>query len=288
MRSLAAVRPLVMAAAIAAFAAPAALAQEPPADTASTTAAAATAQEDDPDLDPNRAQPDFALAALPTNLRLPRHKVAFRVTHRFGRALGDGDFGDLASDLFGLDSGGVIGLEVRYGLFRGGQIGIHRTSDRTIQLFGQYNAIRDGNGPLGVSLLVSVEGMENLSEEHSPGVAVLLSRELGDRGAIYLQPAYVGNTNFATTGDDYTVMAGIGARLRVSNAVYVVLETAPRFAGFTPFAHHASFGIERRQGGHLFQLNFSNGLGSTLAQIARGGTSNSDWYIGFNISRKFY
>ena len=32
----------------------------------------------------------------------------------------------------------------------------------------------DGNGPLGVSLLVSVEGMENLSEEHSPGDAVML------------------------------------------------------------------------------------------------------------------
>ena len=49
----------------------------PPEETASSAAAAATpapAQEDDPDLDVNFAQPDFTLAALPTTLRVPRHK----------------------------------------------------------------------------------------------------------------------------------------------------------------------------------------------------------------------
>ena len=38
----------------------------------------------------------------------------------------------------------------------------------------------------------------------------------------------------------------------------------------------------------IFQLTFSNGLGTTLAQVARGGTARDDWYIGFNLSRKFY
>ena len=37
-----------------------------------------------------------------------------------------------------------------------------------------------------------------------------------------------------------------------------------------------------------FQLNFSNGFGTTMGQIARGGTDNDDWYLGFNISRKFF
>jgi hypothetical protein len=40
-------------------------------------------------------------------------------------------------------------------------------------------------------------------------------------------------------------------------------------------------------GGHSFLLNFSNGIGTTMAQVARGGTE-ADWYIGFNITRKFY
>ena len=39
---------------------------------------------------------------------------------------------------------------------------------------------------------------------------------------------------------------------------------------------------------YLFQINFSNGIGTTLANVARGGTARDDWYIGFNLSRKFF
>lgn len=41
---------------------------------------------DDPDLDLSFEQPDFSLVTLPTTLRLPRYKSAFRMTHRFNRA----------------------------------------------------------------------------------------------------------------------------------------------------------------------------------------------------------
>ena len=51
---------------------------------------AATAPDDDPDRDPNRNVPDFTIVNLPTTLRVPRYKSAFRVTHRFGRPLGAG------------------------------------------------------------------------------------------------------------------------------------------------------------------------------------------------------
>jgi hypothetical protein len=51
---------------------------------------------------------------------------------------------------------------------------------------------------------------------------------------------------------------------------------------------HGSFAIEKRLGGHVFQLNFSNSFGTTMGQIARGGFNNDNWYLGFNISRKFY
>ena len=49
-------------------------------------------------------EPDFTLISLPTALRLPKFKSAFRVTHRFTRPLGEGDFGDLVGDLFGIDA----------------------------------------------------------------------------------------------------------------------------------------------------------------------------------------
>ena len=74
-----------------------AFAQAPAAHRARPATAATTAQDDDPDRDPNDAQPDFYVATLNTNLRLPKGKMAFRLTHRFLRTLGDGDFGDLAA-----------------------------------------------------------------------------------------------------------------------------------------------------------------------------------------------
>jgi hypothetical protein len=54
------------------------------------------------------------LISLPTSLQLPRFGSAVRVTHRFAQPL-PGDFGALAGNLFGLDSGAQIGLEYRSG-----------------------------------------------------------------------------------------------------------------------------------------------------------------------------
>ena len=153
---------------VAAVALPAA-AQEASAPAASATPPAV---QDDPDRDPNDAQPDFYVATLNTNLRLPKGKWNFRLTHRFTTPLGQGDFGDLAGRLFGLDGGALVGLDLKYGLARGFDIGIYRTSfDRTIQLQGRYNLIRDGNGPIGISLVANVDGTDNFTDEYSPGVA---------------------------------------------------------------------------------------------------------------------
>jgi hypothetical protein len=255
----------------------------------------AVAQDDDPDRDVNVSQPDFTLAALPTTLRVPRHRSAFRITHRFGRPLGQGSFGDLVGDLFGLDQGALIGLEYRFGVFRGLQAGIHRSSDKTIQFMGQYNVRRqDETVPIGLDLLVAIEGGDNFQENHAPTIAVLLSRELGDRGALYVEPMFVNNSNplpGELVEDNSTVMIGLGARLRVRPTVYLMVEGTPRVGGYDPGVHQVSIGIEKRSGGHVFQLNFSNGLGTTLGQLARGGFKTrgaNDWHLGFNITRKFF
>jgi hypothetical protein len=254
-------------------------------------AAAAAAPEDDPDMDPNRSQPDFVIINLPTTLRVPRFKSAFRVTHRFGRPLGQGDFGSLAEDLFGLDSGALIGLEYRFGLMRGWQAGILRTSDRTIEFFSQYTLLQQRDGaPAGLGVIASIDGTNNFRDSYSPSIGVVVSRELGDRGAVYAEPMWVNNSNplpSELTDDNDTFMVGLGARLRVRPTVYIVGEFIPR-TGFAPGANYGSFGIEKRAGGHVFQLNVSNGQNNTMGQLARGGTSGEDWYLGFQISRKFF
>jgi Membrane bound beta barrel domain (DUF5777) len=255
-------------------------------------AQAQPADEEDPDLEVNVSQPDFTLAELPTNLRLPKGKFAFRVTHRFARPLGEGDFTDLLEDFFGFDSGAQIGLELRYGLFRGAQVGINRTSERTIQFFGQYDLRSQQSFPVGLGVWASMDGTNNFRDSYSPAVGLIVSRELGRWGALYAEPIWVNNTNpepsELTDEDNDSFIVGLGARLRIRPTVYVTAEVSPRVAGYAPGDALISFGVEKRVGGHAFQLNFSNGFGTTMGQIARGGTSNDDWYIGFNITRKFY
>jgi hypothetical protein len=247
--------------------------------------------QDDPDLDLNVSQPDFTVITLPTTLRVPRFKSAFRVTHRFTRPLGQGDFGDLAEDFFGIDSGAAIGLEYRFGLVRKLQVGIHRTNDRTIEFFTEYNLWQQSDGrPIGLNALASIDGTNNFRDSYSPALGLVVSRELGEYGALYFEPIWVNNTNqlpSELTDDNDTFMLGLAARIRIRPTVYLVGEFAPR-VGFDPGVNHGAFGLEKRAGGHTFQVNFSNGFGTTMGQVARGGSASDDWYLGFSISRKFF
>jgi len=260
-----------------------------PADGAAASAAPAADDGDDAVFRP--AEPDFTLISLPTGLRLPLFKSEFRVTHRFVRPLGSGDFGDLAGDAFGLDNGAQIGLEYRIGIVPNGQVGFHRTSDRTIEFFGEYGVARQTAAlPVAVSALVSVEGTNNFKDRYAPSIGAVVSRTFGARAAVYAEPIWIRNADLSptATSDANTFMVGLGARVRVRPTVYAVGEWAPRASGFRPGVAHHSFAIEKHLGGHMFQLNVSDSFATTMGQIARGGRSGSDWYLGFNISRKFF
>ncbi len=251
--------------------------------------AAAQPERSDPDVLVDPLQPDFNLAALPTTLRMPRGKWAFRITHRFTRALGDGNFGDLLADAFGFDGGAQIGLELRYGLASGTQVGVHRTSDKSIQFFGQHNVLSERRGsPVGLDGLVTVEGIDNLQDHYRSAIGALISRNAGRYAALYAEPVWVANASPFDTGDNSTLLLGLGGRVRVRPSLYVLAEITPRVAGFDPGAHQISVGVEGRAGGHLFQVNFSNGFGTTFGQLAIGALDYDNWYIGFNISRKFF
>jgi hypothetical protein len=243
----------------------------------------------DPDVRVDPLQPDFTLAALPTTLRMPVGKWAFRVTHRFTRDLGQGDFGDAASNLFGLDGGSQVGMEIRYGLLPGTQMGVHRTSDRSIQLFVQQNVLNERDGrPFGLDGIATLEGEDNLSERFKSALGLVASKNLGGVASLYLEPLVVLNTNPVEIGDVHTMMIGLGGRLRVRPSMYLMAEYTPRVAGYRPFVDQMTFAFESRAGGHLFQINVGNGFGTTFGQLASGGIANDQWYLGFNLSRKFF
>ena len=243
------------------------------------------------------AEPDYTLISLPTSLRLPAFKSAFRVTHRFTRPLScDACPNSLAGDGFGIDSGALIGLEYRFGIVPNGEVSIDRTSDKTVEILGQYGLARQGvHSPIEASALAAVDitnvGRRGTDSQYSPTLGVIVTRLLGDQGAVYLEPMWVHHTNLfqqATIADNDTFLIGLGVRARIRPTVYLVAEYSPRVSGYKPGDNQGSFGIEKRAGGHMFQLNFSNAFGTQLGQLAQGATSNKDWYMGFNLTRKFY
>lgn len=246
----------------------------------------------DPDRILNPAQPDVSLVNLPTAMRIPVHRGTFRLTHRFSRPLGQGSFSDLVQDGFGFDSGANIGVEFRFGLMRGLQVGAYRQNDRTIEFFGQYSALQQGERlPFGLDVYGAVDGTNNFKDSYTPALGAIVSRTIGRHAAIYAEPMWVNNSNPLpkdVVDHNDTFLVGLGTRVRVRPTVYLVYEASPRVSGFDPGKTQHSFAIERRAGGHLFQLNFSTGTGSTWSQLARGGPGTGDWYIGFNLTRKFY
>ena len=174
--------------------------------------------------------------------------------------------------------------------------------------------------PATVNLVATIEGLNNFhrgdvvdheDDEYATSIGLLLSRTLSDVAAVYLQPTYVASANvYSTAGclehlehghsipgcvvvqaggnlDSNTFLIGLSSRLRIRPTAYLVASWTPRLSGFRPGTAHGTFGIEKRLGGHVFQLNFSNSLGTTIAQTARGASNSTDWFMGFNISRKF-
>ncbi len=261
---------------------------------------------DDEDRLTRLVEPDFTVVNLPTTLRLPKYEFNFRLTHRFLGNLRQGSFTDQLDNLFGLDNGAIIGLELRFAPIRHVQAIVYRNNlNKTIQFAGQYDAIRQGSSfPVSLSAIGSIEGTNNFrsghsddegeDDEHDHGVASghrspalggVVSRTFSDWLAVYAVPMWVHHVIPSPPRDTFYI--GVGGRARISRNVYVVGEVSPRVNGFAAGDVEYAFGIERRAGGHMFQLTFTNSLGSTYGQIATGGIPDS-LYLGFNLGRKFY
>ena len=254
---------------------------------APTSAAVVADDDDDAVLDP--VEPEFRVIDLPTTARLPKWKSNFSLTHRFAGNLRNHSFSESAADLFGIDEGATVGLEYRVAVARHLEAVAYRMSNnRTIQLSAKYDALHQGHGlPLSVSVLVSDEGTNNFQEQFAPAVGLTVSHEIGGVAAIYVVPMWVHNSAALTGTSQNTSYAGLGTRVRIRPTVYLAAEVSPRLSGYAPGSNQFGFAIEKRAGGHMFQLNFTNTSGTTFAQIARGGAPHS-LSLGFNLSRKFY
>src|SRR5687768_502885 len=141
------------------------------------------------DLQTVLSEPDFTIGVLPSTLRLPKHKMAFRITHRFTYKINGQSAGEFFKNFFGFDSSATNGFELRWGAANGTQLVVHRTGNRNIQFLAQHQLqAQRNNGRFSADVLMAVEGQDNFSEEHSIVVGGIASRQISDQGAIYLHP----------------------------------------------------------------------------------------------------
>jgi hypothetical protein len=280
------------------------------------TAGSSFAQAPDPAATPApvvtpRHETEQNLVNLPTTQPMRRFGSHFRITHRFARDLRRGGLSDLAQDLFGLDNGAVIGLDYRFAPLTNVQVGVYRSMlARTIQVSGRVDAWQQGEElPVSLSVVASVEGTNNMREDHAPGIGLVASRTFTDRLSLYATPMFVWNTAAVhevdqadghedhdhglptaspfDDGERNTAYVGVGTRVRVRSGTFVVAEFAPRVAGHSPAGRGVwGVAIEKQTRGHLFQLNLSNSFGTTYGQTALGG-ERSNIYLGFNLARRF-
>jgi hypothetical protein len=235
--------------------------------------AAAAQAVDQPPPAPASPEIELNLINLPTTLSVKRHHSYFRLTHRFARDLRRGDFGSLLEDLFSLDNGAIIGLEYRFGVTSDLQAGLHRSMlSKTIQFFGRYDGWHQSDTvPVSISVLASIEGLDNFQQNYQPAVGATISRAVGRALVLYATPAFVGRTRAA----DF-----------LRPTVYLAAEFTPRVSGHDPGRGAWGAAIEKKTRGHTLQVNITNSFGTTFGQLARGG-SEHDIYLGFNVTRNF-
>src|SRR5687768_8317204 len=158
---------------------------------------------------PTSPEIELNITNLPTTRSLKRHQGYFRLTHRFAADLRRGSFGQLAENLFTIDQGAIIGLEYRFGITSNLQAGVHRSMlSKTIQFFGKYDGWQQSDRlPVSISLIASIEGLNNLQDNHQPGLVASISRVVGNRLVLYATPGFVANTRAADflTGHDHGV-----------------------------------------------------------------------------------
>jgi len=263
---------------------------QPPSGAGNSPQALIVASDADDDAVLRPLQPDFTLINLPTTLPLPAHKSNFRLTHRFNGNLRSGGFGSQAGNLFGLDEGATVGLEYRFAVARHIEAAVYRTTfNRTTQLYGKYDAIhQNARTPVGLSTILTVEGVNNFREQYAPGIGASISRDVANVMALYAVPMWVHNSAAATGVVHETGMVGLGASVRVRPTLFLVGEITPRVGGYVAGDPEYGFGLSKRVGGHVFDLTFTNTTqGTTFAQMARGGFPKS-LYLGFNLARKFF
>lgn len=233
---------------------------------------------------------------LPTPRAIGKARVLFRLAHRFFPAVKDG-----YDAFFGLDGPASILLGLGYGF-----------SDKISLTFSRANVSKefelslkwtlwdqsDTARPFSLALLgslglmtVSQPGKKIFREENMRfNVQASLAYTPHPNVSLLLVPGYTTNTNPAEESSQGTLSMGLGGRLLIIDDLSLLLEWIPVLSGYSLESSGWGFGLEKKIGGHVFQVFVLNSAGISTPQFVPGGEfqlSKGEFRIGFNILRWF-
>ena len=249
---------------------------------------------------------------------LPKNRMDFRVTHRFGDLAGESGGWQT---FYGLESAADVLIGFEYGATDNLSVGIFRTKGagdlkQLVSPTLKYRLLRQAEGGMPISLTAiavgSVSTMQKVEESEGlnsfpkfshrivNNLQIMAARKYSD--AFSLQ-ASVGWTHrnlspFAESNDVFNI--GLAGRIQVSHALSIVGDfNLPLNGAQSPFnsaeinnySPIIGLGVELETGGHVFQINLVNAQGIMPTDYIFY-TRDAEWAkgqfrLGFTISRMF-
>jgi len=237
------------------------------------------------------------LINLPTSQTVKKGEFLFRISHRYYPEVGSG-----YDAFYGLDGPAVILLSLGYGISENIMMTLGRSKlFKEVELSLKWLIFEQGkrvNLPFSAAISVGGSWVTQSqpekdifqSENFKFNFLLSLSHQINDRLSFQLVPAYSSNTNHWEFPSEGTLALGIGGRYMIFKDYSIIGEWIPVIDGYKDNSSGWGLGIEKKIGGHIFQIFILNSFGLTSDQFVPGGElrlKDGDFRIGFNIFRKF-
>jgi len=236
------------------------------------------------------------LVNLPTTTTLSKGEFLFRISHRFEPPMSSG-----WDSFYGLDGPAYIFFGFGYGITDKLMVNVGRSRLYQEWEFSTDWALVEQGKKSSLPFSATLHAGGSLVSQDEPQDAdwsgtfrlnalLSLSYQLNDRFSFLLVPAFSSNTNFWEPDSEGTFALGIGGRFMVIDDLSLIAEWVPPLAGYADEHSGWGFGIEKKIGGHVFQLFVTDSIGIIASQYLAGGDlrlGDGDFRLGFNIFRSF-
>lgn len=229
------------------------------------------------------------LINLPTTTTIPNRIFLLRISHRFFQSVDVG-----FDDLFGLDGFANILIGFGYGITDNLSVTVGRARLFKEFEFGADWLIAGQDSAARIPFSLTLHGGLSLATDGDDRIklntSLSLSRQFTNRFSIMIVPGFSSNTNHWDVDTIGTLSLGFGARYMIFEDFSVITEWTPVLSGYKDRENGWGLGLEKKIGGHVFQVFVTNTFGMTTPQVLPGGDlrfGDFGFRIGFNIFRMF-